>query len=217
MNRTAYRAYALVAIMVSSFFLASEATAKENILVGKRFFNAYCSLCHGEDGTGNGQLTKKLSMAKPVADLTIDKYQSMSVDEVLALIQGYSRDNSQMPKWETVIPERNLRNVAAYVLLLNQKDIRMRGDVRRGREIFRQTCVACHGPRGEGNGVLAKILEVKMINFRTKALAEVTDATIIRAITSGQGELMPSWSGTLSSEEIKDAAAFIRSLYKRNE
>ena len=215
MNRTAYRAYTLTTLIVASLFLAGEATAKENILIGKRFFNSYCSLCHGEDGTGNGQLTKKLSMPKPVTDLTADKYQSMSVDEVLGLIQGYNRENSQMPKWETVIPERNLRNVAAYVLLLTQKDIRMRGDVRRGREIFRQSCVACHGPRGEGNGVLAKILEVKMINFRTKALAEVTDATIIKAITMGQGELMPSWSGTLSSEEIKDVAAFIRSIYKQ--
>jgi len=205
---------ALAGLFLAQMFYAGEADAKQNLLVGKRLFNSYCSLCHGEDGTGHGPLSGKLKLAKPIADLTADKYQSKSVEELLRLIQGYSREDSLMPKWEKVIPERNLIEVAAYVLALTQTDLRMRGDARRGREIFRQSCVACHGPRGEGNGVLAQMLSVKMINYQTKSIAEMSDKEIIKVITGGKGEFMPPWSGTLSSEEIKDVAAYIRSLYK---
>ncbi len=214
MFRFTYRLVIVVGFFLSTIS-ASDATAKENLLVGKRMFNAYCSLCHGEDGMGKGPLSKKLKLKNGIANLTSDKYQSMSVQELLRLIQGYNRENTRMPKWETVIPERNLREVAAYVLALTQTDLRMRGDVRRGREIFRQSCVACHGPRGEGNGVLAAILQTKMVNYTTKKLI-ISDEAIIGIISEGKGEMMPPWLGTLSSEEIKDAAAYVRSLYNKD-
>jgi len=194
---------------------AQEGQEKTNLLAGKRLFNAYCSLCHGENGRGHGPLASKLTLKRPVADLTADKYQSRSVDDLTRLVQGYSRDNSQMPKWENAIPERNLRQVAAYVLALTQTDLRLRGDARRGKEIFRQSCVACHGPGGQGNGVLAQLLAVKMIDYTTKALAQVSDQELIDTITKGRGQFMPAWTGTLSSEEIKDVAAYVRTLYQQ--
>lgn len=216
MFRNALR-FALSALILAGVFQPGDAFSGENLLVGKRLFNSYCALCHGEDGKGQGVLSKKLKTKNPIADLTADKYQSKSVEDLLRLIQGYNRDATMMPKWEQVIPERNLRHVAAYVLALTQTDLRMRGDARRGREIFRQSCVACHGPRGEGNGVLAQILDAKMINYRTKKLAEVTDEQLITIITNGKGEFMPPWMGTLSNEEIKDVAAYVRGLYQGGE
>ncbi len=205
---------ALAGLVFAQFIYAGDAVAKENLLVGKRLFNSYCSLCHGEDGQGKGVLTAKLKLEKPPANLTDDKYQSQNVEDLLRLIQGYNRDNSTMPDWEQVIPERNLRNVAAYVLALTQTDMRIRGDARRGREIFRQSCVACHGYKGTGNGVLAKILKVKMINYGSKSITQISDKEIIKTITEGKGEFMPPWKSTLSSEEIKDVASYIRSLFK---
>ena len=206
---------AVAGVFLANLMAVGAASAKENLLVGKRLFSSYCSLCHGDDGKGKGPLAAKLDLKKPPADLTSDKYQKMSVQSLLRLIQGYNRADSRMPKWETVIPERNLRHVAAYVLALTQTDLRMRGNARRGREIFRTTCVACHGPRGEGNGVLAKMLDVKMINYTTKAMAKVSDADIVKFITEGKGKVMPSWKNTLTSEDIKDVAAYVRNLYKK--
>ncbi|MBF0292021.1 MAG: c-type cytochrome [Nitrospinae bacterium] len=185
--------------------------------MGKRLFHSYCSICHGDDGVGKGPLAAKLKgLKRPVADLTGEKYQKMNSQQLLDLIKGYNREITNMPKWENVIPDKNLKNVAAYILLLTQKDIRMRGDARRGREIFRQSCVACHGQNGEGNGVLVKMLEASKIpNMPSKGHSQISDEEMIKIITNGKGEVMPPWGGVLSSEEIKDVAAYVHSMYKK--
>jgi len=206
----------LVLLLVGCFALPGQsfgAGRRENVLAGKRLFNSYCMLCHGEDGRGGGPLANKIKLKSPVADLTQDKYQQMSVEKLLLLIEGYNRKETLMPKWEKIIPEKNLRSIAGYILMFTQKDIRMRGDARRGREIFRQSCVACHGARGKGNGVLAQVLGVKMIDYTSRSLSKITDEEIITTITNGKGEFMPSWMGTLSSEEIKDVASYIRTMF----
>jgi cytochrome c oxidase cbb3-type subunit 3 len=192
-----------------------EASAKTNILMGKRLFNSYCAICHGPDGKGAGPLASKLKSKNPPANLTGEKYQSKNAEDLLKLIQGYNRADSVMPKWESVIPEGNLRSVAEYVLALTQTDVRMRGDERMGREIFRLSCVACHGAMGDGSGVLAKILNAKMINYQDKPLTSITDDELLKIIGKGKGEFMPAWEGTLASEEIRDVAAYVRSLYRK--
>ncbi|MDH4185234.1 MAG: cytochrome c [Nitrospinota bacterium] len=200
---------------LGAFFAGGQAMAKTNILMGKRLFNSYCSVCHGADGKGGGPLASKLKTKNPPADLTGDKYQSKNVEDLLKLIQGYNRADSVMPKWENVIPEGNLRSLAEYVLSLTQTDVRLRGDERLGREIFRLSCVACHGPQGDGGGVLAKLLSVKMINYQEKPLTSISDDELMQIIGKGKGEYMPGWDGTLASEEIRDVAAYVRSLYKK--
>lgn len=193
----------------------SAASAKTNILMGKRLFNSYCAVCHGADGKGGGPLAKQLKTKNPPANLTGDKFQSKSPDELLKLIQGYNRADSAMPKWENVIPEGNLRSVAEFILALTQSDVRLRGDERMGREIFRLSCVACHGAQGDGSGVLAKLLNAKMVNYTERPLTGITDDELIKIIGKGKGEFMPGWEGTLASEEIRDVAAYVRSLYKK--
>ena len=199
---------------VAAAFTCGQAAAKANIMMGKRLFNSYCAVCHGNDGKGMGPMAAKLQTENPPADLTGDKYQSKTVDDLLNIIQGYNRSDSAMPKWENVIPEGNMRALAEYVLSLTQTDVRLRGDERMGREIFRLSCVSCHGPQGDGGGVLAKLLKVKMINYKEKPLTSIPDDELIKIITKGKGEFMPGWEGTLTSEEVKDVAAYVRSLYQ---
>ena len=200
---------------VAAVLSVGQAHAKANILMGKRLFNSYCAVCHSADGKGEGPLAGKLNSSNPPADLTVDKYQSKSVEDLMKLIQGYSRPDSAMPKWENVLPETNLRALTEYILSLTQTDVRLRGDERVGRELFRLSCVSCHGHQGNGNGVLAQLLNVKMINYQEKSLSSISDAELITIIEKGKGEFMPPWGGTLASEEIKDVAAYVRSLYKK--
>lgn len=206
-----------ITFLAAGHVFAQQAEGEDNTIMGKRLFHSYCSICHGDDGVGKGPLAAKLKgLKRPVADLTGEKYQKMNSQQLLDLIKGYNREITNMPKWENVIPDKNLKNVAAYILLLTQKDIRMRGDARRGREIFRQSCVACHGQAGEGNGVLVKMLEASKIpNMPSKGHSQISDEEMIKVITNGKGEVMPPWGGVLSSEEIKDVAAYVHSLYKK--
>lgn len=206
-----------ITFLAAGHVFAQQAEGEDNTIMGKRLFHSYCSICHGDDGKGKGPLAVKLKgLKRPVADLTGEKYQKMSSQQLLDLTKGYNREITNMPKWENVIPDKNLKNVAAYILLLTQKDIRLRGDARRGREIFRQSCVACHGHTGEGNGVLVKMLEASKIpNMPAKGHSMISDEEMIKIITNGKGEMMPPWGGVLSSEEIKDVAAYVHSMYKK--
>ncbi|NLY16901.1 MAG: c-type cytochrome, partial [Gammaproteobacteria bacterium] len=62
-----------------------------------------------------------------------------------------------MPAWGEVIGEDGVKNVSAYVrgelagLPLNDAET---FDLEHGKQVFAQTCVACHGPDGTGMAAL---------------------------------------------------------------
>jgi quinohemoprotein ethanol dehydrogenase len=73
------------------------------------------------------------------------------------------------------------------------------GDAMAGAEVFSENCSTCHGASGHGgeNGP----------DLRTMPLAK-TEAGVTKQVTNGGGG-MPSFSGTLSAEEIADVAAYV--------
>lgn len=79
--------------------------------------------------------------------------------------------------------------------------------VHRGREIYTEQCVACHGAQGEGGVGTA-------LNNRG-LLKNTLDAVFFSVIRSGVPSTeMPAWSvdfgGPLTDEDVKDVVAFIR-------
>jgi mono/diheme cytochrome c family protein len=79
--------------------------------------------------------------------------------------------------------------------------------VQRGRAIYNQQCVNCHGAQGEGGVGPA-------LNNRT-LLKNTLDSVFFSIIRSGvPGTQMPAWSvdygGPLTDEEVRDLVAFIR-------
>ena len=118
-----------------------------------------------------------------------------------------------MPDWGIALSKQELLDIAAYIPKLTQKDIRFKGDTRRGRVIFKNACVACHGKSGVGNGVLARLIKIPMGNF-TKSLGmnKLSDDELISIIRDGRTDYMPPWSGILGPSEIIDVATYIRLL-----
>lgn len=79
--------------------------------------------------------------------------------------------------------------------------------VQRGRALYNEQCVNCHGAQGEGGVGPA-------LNNRT-LLKNTLDSVFFSVIRSGvPGTQMPAWSvdygGPLTDEEIRDLVAFIR-------
>lgn len=79
--------------------------------------------------------------------------------------------------------------------------------VQRGRAIYNQQCVNCHGAQGEGGVGPA-------LNNRT-VLKNTLDSVFFSVIRSGvPGTQMPAWSvdygGPLTDEDVRDLVAFIR-------
>jgi len=202
-------------VMLFGFlFLAIQTQAQKmaNPSVGKHLYRSYCGICHGNDGKTKGPLAEKLDI-QPV-DLTDSAYQKMNVDDLSDLIGQYNaKKGSMMPKWGEALPEPNIRKIASYIHLLSQPGLRFSGDLRRGREIFKSSCSACHGPRGKGNGVLARLLKVKMVDFTDQAMGQwIKDEEILKVVRDGRGDFMPSWKEALSENEITDVSAYVRSL-----
>lgn len=208
-----------VAVLTFLLITATAPTAlaaKGDPTIGRHLFFSYCAVCHGPNGTGDGPLAEKLEIEP--SDLSSDDYMKKSVEELTDIIASYAMDIGRvMPKWGDVIPKSNLRHIAAFIPMLTQTDIRLRGDVRRGELIFVRSCVPCHGPRGRGNGVIIKLLNVKkMPNFTDEStLLRKKDSEMLKIIKKGSPDVdtyMPSWQGILSEDDIVNAAAYVRSL-----
>lgn len=60
------------------------------------------------------------------------------------------------------------------------------------RKLFETNCVACHGPKGLGDGPAAATLPVKPANWTSPATQGMTDGEIFWKITNGRGP-MPPW------------------------
>lgn len=208
------RLFMLAAIVLMTAFSAIPARAAEEAdpYIGKHLYRSYCLLCHGPSGEGGGVLAKKLGLNPP--NLASDKYQKKNVEELAAIISGYGRkDGSSMPKWNEALPESNIRHIAAYLSRIKTTSLRFTGNIERGRLIFGTTCVACHGPKGRGDGVLARLINAPMKDFtRPDTLSTYGDTALLIVISAGKGNFMPPWKGTLNDDEITDVGAYLRSL-----
>jgi len=183
-----------------------------NPVDGKRLYRSYCLVCHGVDGSQRGPLADQLGLQP--ADLTSPKYQTKSPADLADLAAGYERSaGTGMPMWGSVLPVSDLMDIAAYLAVLGRGDLRYRGDTRRGRALFRGMCIACHGRFGSGNGILANVIGVPMVDFASSgSLSALSDEQLVATIRNGRGEFMPPWRDLFDESEILDVAAYVRTL-----
>ena len=80
----------------------------------------------------------------------------------------------------------------------------------RGKNLFKTYCIACHGPKGRGDGPAAAGLNPKPPNL-VKMAGHHTDGDIAWKIENGRGT-MPAWKGRLKETEIWDLTNFIQTL-----
>lgn len=203
--------------LLTALTLTVSAYAEEipNPLIGSHLYRAYCLLCHGKDGSGAGPLAKKLNL-RP-ADLSSEKYQYEKVKTLAEIIRRYRKaTDSKMPNWGLVLPHDDLKHLAAYIKTLTEKDLKFRGDTRRGRIIYKYACFACHGKNGRGDGILAQLIQIEMVDLsQPDSMRKLRkDRHLLKAIREGKGDFMPSWVGILSDDEIIDVATYIRLLGK---
>jgi cbb3-type cytochrome c oxidase subunit III len=85
------------------------------------------------------------------------------------------------------------------------------GNVGKGKTVYENNCVTCHGTEGKGDGPIGQVLVPPAGDLT--ATENKSDQDLIQTIQKGRpGTAMPSWKGGLSSQEIQDVLAYIRSL-----
>lgn len=98
---------------------------KPDLAAGERLYNKYCFYCHGKEGRGDGAIGIGLPI-KPV-DFVGDVERMKKSDE--ALFQSISRgihrkiggESLQMPQWDLIMKEDEIRDVLAYIRFLAEK------------------------------------------------------------------------------------------------
>lgn len=208
------RMFIWLVLACGAAMLATVARAQEepNALKGSHLYRSYCFVCHGVDGKSTGPVARNLELVP--ADLSARRYQTMDVQEMASVIAGYRDQNdSGMPNWGMVLSRAELLDVAAYISNISRTELRFVGDTRRGRAVFKSACVACHGKIGTGEGLLAHLFGIPMMDFtQSENIKSMSDEDLLNMIQEGKGDYMPSWKDILSDREIVDVASYVRML-----
>jgi mono/diheme cytochrome c family protein len=85
--------------------------------------------------------------------------------------------------------------------------------IQRGQELFRVTCMMCHGQSGKGDGPVAAFLQnIKPANLTSDAVQSKSDGALFLTITTGVPGAMPPLNENLTVRERWDVVNFVRTL-----
>ncbi len=107
-------------------------------------------------------------------------------------------------KWTAPDDAKKLKNPVA-------KSAKVLADA---KKIFETNCVACHGPKGLGDGPAGASLPVRPANWTVPAVQKETDGELFWKISNGRGP-MPAWKGIISENDRWALVHFIRTFAKK--
>jgi len=206
---------------------------------GEEAYLAYCAMCHGENGAGNGPVAAALrdQGATVPAHLDADKIQAMGIDEVKRIIREgglHTGRSGIMPAWGERLPPDLIDAIAEHVMTLVQRKPETPsrtiqdymaappGSAEDGRRLYVTYCSICHGPEAKGNGFYADTLYMRN-NIRPRDLTDTeyfknkTDEELYVTIAlggahGGKSQFMPAWNVTLNPDQLKSLISYIRAI-----
>jgi mono/diheme cytochrome c family protein len=85
-------------------------------------------------------------------------------------------------------------------------------DLAKGKSIYGDKCLKCHGEKGKGDGPKAEDLEKKPADYTDKAkMVKFTDEDLKKAVKEGK-KPMPAFGKKLTDEQIDAVIAYIRTF-----
>ena len=163
--------------------------------VGQKLFLNHCAQCHASDAGGS----------RGFPNLADRDWLYGGEPEIIKASITDGR-NGVMPPFGAALGEQKTKDVAHYVMSLSgmASDSLRRA---RGKEVYAETCVACHGAQGKGNPSLGAP------NLTDETwLYGSGEQTIIETITRGRANQMPAHKSLLSEAKIHLLAGYVYSL-----
>ncbi len=80
-----------------------------------------------------------------------------------------------------------------------------------GADNYKAKCAMCHSADGSASGPVGK--SMKIAAFNSPEVSKMSEADIITVIKNGKGK-MTGYAGKLTDAQIKDVAAFVKTLQK---
>jgi len=85
--------------------------------------------------------------------------------------------------------------------------------VKKGKKVYTQMCVICHGAKGKGDGIASASLNPKPANFIEANIQEQTDGAIFWKLTNGKAP-MAAYKDILSETQRWELVNYIRTFKK---
>jgi cytochrome c oxidase cbb3-type subunit 3 len=184
---------------------------------GDELFARHCSSCHGNEGMGG----VGVSIALPAFINSVS-------DEYLEKTIRHGRPGRIMPAFIS-LSDAQVNAIVKYVRgwadkpVLAESTATIKGDRKRGKELFTKRCTQCHGENGsggKGTGVtFSRKRDLPIIApalNNSGFLASASDTMIHNTISHGrEGTPMASMlAAGLSKKDINDVVSYIRSFEK---
>jgi mono/diheme cytochrome c family protein len=81
--------------------------------------------------------------------------------------------------------------------------------INRGKELYKVACYDCHGPKGHGDGPLAKDLNPKPVNLK-RLVKEAPHFTLHLSISQWSGKNCLGWKNkSLNEKDIRDISLYL--------
>lgn len=181
-------------------FAAQELTvlakSPEALAIGQKLFLNHCAQCHASDGGGS----------RGFPNLTDRDWLWGGTPEAIKASISDGRTGMMPPMVAAVGGDEGARDTAHYVLSLSG---RTHDSLRafRGKVLYQQACIACHGAEGKGNP------QVGAPNLTDGVwLHGSTEAAIVEQIVKGRTNQMPAHKEILSPAKIHLLAAYVYGL-----
>jgi len=173
---------------------------------GRAAFSDNCAPCHRAGGAGT----------KGFPNLADDDWlwggSLTAIQQTIAHgIRNSDPDSRQnpMPAFgaDGILTPAQIGDVVDFVLSLSQKATASNPAIERGRKVFAENCVACHGPSGAGNQ------ELGAKNLANGIWLYGGDKpSLVETVGQGRSGSMPAWDERLDAETIKMLTIYVHSL-----
>lgn len=181
----------------------------EAVSAGRRIFGNNCAVCHASNAQGAALGYPNLA----------DNDWLWGGDEqalIATITNGRNVIQGQgMPAGGALATpdDATATAVANYVHQLEGRSDYDAAEAEKGKALYDQSCIACHGPEGKGNPMLgAPNLSDNIWLYSQDGSIE----DIKQQILHPANNMMPAWKDRLSEAEIKVVAAYIYSLSHQN-
>ena len=176
---------------------------------GRQEYASTCALCHGTHGEGY--------VADNATALNNPTFLATASDDYLRRSIARGRPGTTMSAWDQAhggpYDDVDLQGISAFIRTWQTSpsvalgDASITGDIKRAAPIYASRCASCHGATGmEGPNVRLGNAEF---------LAVASDEFLRYAIVNGRpGTAMKPFDGQLSSQDLGDVVALLRSWAK---
>jgi mono/diheme cytochrome c family protein len=206
---------------------------------GEQAFLAYCGMCHGPRGAGDGEVAaalKRSSIVVPRLDDAL-RLQRLGREGVLRIVReggAHVGRSPIMPQWGDLVGPELAGSIADFVMTLPVRDTEAAqrqleaylkapaGVPAEGRETYVYRCSSCHGPAGRGDGPSGRMIKrkhgVRPADLTSsRRLSRMSDRELYEMVALGGGHVgrsvyMPGWNNDLTPARIKSVVAYLRTL-----